>query len=156
MTTSSQTLPVRLYQSADRIMLAAPMPGLEPENISARVDGLRVTIHGEQRGPRQHDLELLLAEWTFGPYSREVTLVSPVNGALTNATYDNGVLVLSMPKARPGEPAEPADIRLERLASTRGERVGHAGREIQATTTGEHRRGKHDHLVGGAARAAGA
>src|SRR5581483_2013092 len=116
----------RLYETEDRLMLAVPMPGLEPEDILVVIDGTRVTIHGAERGPHQHERRLLITEWTIGPYHRELDLPGPVDGPLTNATYDNGVLVLSMPKARTGA-GTAAEIRLEPVEATRGEHVGHVG-----------------------------
>ena len=79
------------------------MPGLEPQDIAIIINGDRVTMRGASRGPRQEQPELLVSEWTIGPYYREVSLPQPVNGVLTNATYENGVLVLSMPTLEPGE-----------------------------------------------------
>jgi HSP20 family protein len=136
---AGQEPPVRVYQTRDRIMLAAPMPGLEPGNISVHITEDRVTIHGEERGPHQHDRDLLAAEWSIGPYHRIVTLPHPINGVLTNATYDNGVLVVTMPKMPPAQNGVPAQFRLEPIRATRGEHVGHVGRVIQPMTTGEHR-----------------
>lgn len=86
--------------------------------------------------------QLVLAEWAVGPYYREVSLPEPVNGALTNATYGNGDLVLSMPKAQAGD-ALAAEIRLEAVDSTRGEHVGHVGRAVNPTTTRAHRQASH-------------
>ncbi len=134
-----QAVPVRIYKTDGRIMLAAPMPGLEPENISVTLSGDRVTIQGEYRGPRQEERDLLAAEWTVGPYYREVTLPQPVNGQMTNATYGNGVLVLVMPIAASGQQPSHGEFQLEVIESTRGERVGHTGRAIHETTTAEHR-----------------
>lgn len=37
MKTEGQNVPVRIYQSDTHIMLAAPLPGLEPEDISASI-----------------------------------------------------------------------------------------------------------------------
>src|SRR5258706_10982733 len=91
------TVPVRMYTTDSRIMIAAPMPGLEPDDISVNVADAHVTIRGQERGPRQHERDLLLAEWTVGPYERQIELPRPVNGALANATYGNGVLVLALP-----------------------------------------------------------
>jgi HSP20 family protein len=139
-----QGLPVRVYQTRDRIMLAAPMPGLEPGNISVHISEDGVTIHGEERGPHQHERNLLLAEWSVGPYHRKVTLPHPVNGVLTNATYGNGVLVVAMPKMPPDQHGVSAQLRLEAIGATRGERVGHVGRVIQPMTTGEHRWKRHE------------
>jgi HSP20 family protein len=138
MSTAALIIPLRIYQTSDRIMVAAPMAGLEPGNICVTVAGDRLTIHGDERGPHQHELDLVLAEWAVGPYHREVVLPEPVNGALANATYGNGVLVLSLPKMEPGREPVSAEIRLEVVDATRGERVGHVGREIRPTTTEEH------------------
>ena len=62
---------------------------------------------------------MVLAEWTVGPYEREVELPRPVNGDLVNATYDNGVFVLSMPKATQGQRTVPAEFGLETVGDTR-------------------------------------
>jgi HSP20 family protein len=136
----SQPLPVRVYRSHHRIMVVAPMPGLEPPDISITVTGERVTIHGRERGPHQHDRDLILAQWAIGPYEGEVTLPEPVEGPLTNATYGNGVLVLAMPKVAPGQRGVAAEITLATLEATRGERVGHVSRAVRPTTTEEHLR----------------
>ena len=134
------TVPVRVYQSEGRIMVAAPLPGMEPADISVTVSGDAVTIRAARRGTRQEVRALTAAEWGFGSYRREVRLHPPVDSARTNATYGNGVLVLVLPKRRPGTPDEGAEIRLEAVAAARGQRVGHSGRDLHATTTHAHRR----------------
>lgn len=143
MTPVDQTVPVRVYRTADRMMVAVPMPGLEPSDIHVTVEADRVTIRGRQRGPRQDDREMVLAEWSVGPYHRELELVEPVAAELVNVTYDNGVLVLAMPTLQDGQPPSRAEIRLEPIESTRGEYVRHVGRDIKPTTTRQHRVGKH-------------
>jgi HSP20 family molecular chaperone IbpA len=143
MTPEIQTLPVRIYEAGVKIMVAAPVPGLAPEDIAVAIDGDRVRIRGAQRGPHQHDVRLAAAEWTVGPYDRELRLARPVSGALANVTLGNGVLVLVTPRVRPGEASAAAEIKLETIQSMRGERVGHVGRVPRPTTTAEHRWGKH-------------
>lgn len=131
-----QPVPIRLYQTENRIMLATPMPGLEPENITVEVNSERVVIRGELRGPGQYGRDIIVAEWTVGPYEREVQLPEPVSGRLTNATYGNGVLVLTMPKAVAGADNSGASFSLSQSAeATRGERVGHEGLHVTPTTT---------------------
>jgi HSP20 family protein len=130
-----QKIPVRIYDREKHIVLAAPLPGLEAENISVVVGGRRVVITGEERGPRQHGPDVLVSEWTIGPYYREISLEQPVQGALTNATYGNGVLVLSMPKAEQKDTATEANFTLHPITATRGEWVGHIGSEIHPTPT---------------------
>jgi HSP20 family protein len=125
-----QTIPVRISDSEDLMLLAAPMPGLEPQNITVSITDHVVQIKGEERGPRQHELDLKIAEWRIGPYFREVSLDQPVNGAMTNATYGNGVLVLSIPKAKNGKGSD-AEFQLKQIEPTRGERIGYTGSDIR-------------------------
>lgn len=134
-----QTIPVQIHQDDDLIVLAAPMPGLEPQDITVRIVADHVRIRGEYRGSRFDQSDIVMSEWTIGPYFREIVLEHSVNGALTNAAFGNGVLALSMPKLRPGERGEDIEFQLEVVEATKGQRVGHSGTEIRPTTTQEHR-----------------
>ena len=135
-----QTVPVQLHRTQGRLVLAAPMPGLEPQDISVSIRGDRVTIRGEYRGSLRDQPETVISEWTMGPYHREVSLPQPVSGELTNATYGNGVLVLAMPTLEPGVQEEDAtEFRLEADTGTRGQRVGHIGSEIEPAIPTENR-----------------
>jgi HSP20 family protein len=120
-----------MHQTHDLLVLAAPMPGLEPEDIMVTIRSDHLTICGEYRGSRHDQPEILLSEWTVGPYYREVILPQLVDGELTNATYGNGVLVLSMPKLAPGAQGSNAEFRLQAITDTRGQRVGHTGAHIE-------------------------
>lgn len=133
-----QRPPVRIYRTENQIGMAVPIAGLEPEDISVSVAGKRVTIRGRERGPRQHGMDLLSAEWTIGPYYREVVLPEAVDGQLANATYGNGVLVLTLPKTAAGHRSKRAEFTLEAIEATRGERVGHTGHDIRKATTSQH------------------
>jgi HSP20 family protein len=136
----AQSVPVQIHQSDAHIVLAAPMPGLEPQDISVVIAGDKVMIHGNYRGSRQEKDGVLVAEWTIGPYIREVVLPQPVNGPLTNATYGNGVLVLAMPKSQGESHDGPAEFQIEVIQATLGQRIGHTGSELRPITTEEHRR----------------
>jgi HSP20 family protein len=125
-------VPVRVYQSENRIMVAAPLPGLEPEDILVTVEGNRVTIDGERRGVRQDERDLLITEWEIGPYHRDLELPESVDGRTANASYGNGVLVLMLPKG--GQSGGKTEIRLEAIEPTVGMRVGHSGQ--QGATSG--------------------
>jgi len=120
-----QHVPVKVYRTDERLMVAAPMPGLEPENIVVEVtaDG-RLILHGELRGMLKEVKELLLDEWSAGVYHRELALAAPVNGRCANVTYGNGVLTVALPIS---ELTLPARLMLERMAPTHGERRGNAG-----------------------------
>src|SRR5437899_8399440 len=70
-----QQIPIKVYRTADRLMVAAPMPGLQPEDILVEVtDTGHVILQGEVRGLLKDVKELLLDEWTVGGYYRDVGL----------------------------------------------------------------------------------
>jgi HSP20 family protein len=133
----AQSIPLQIHQNDSHIVLAAPMPGLEPQDISIVIAGDKVTISGSYRGARQDKEDVLLAEWTVGPYVREIVLPQPVNGKLTNATYGNGVLVLAMPKTQ--QENDHAEFQIEVVQSTLGQRIGHTGSDLRPMTTEQHR-----------------
>ena len=134
-----QTVPVQLHQAQGLLVLAAPMPGLEPQDISVSIHHDRVTIRGDYRGSRHDQPETILSEWTMGPYHREVSLPQPVSGGLTNATYGNGVLVLVMPTLEPGVQEDVTEFQLEADTGTRGQRVGYKGSAIEPMIPTENR-----------------
>jgi HSP20 family protein len=142
MSPSAQSVPLQIHQTDALIVLAAPMPGLEPQDISVVIAGDKVTIQGSYRGSRQENEDTLVAEWTVGPYAREIILPQPVNGRLTNASYGNGVLVLAMPKMEEEREDGHAEFQIGVVQATLGQRVGHTGSELRPLTTEEHRHRK--------------
>lgn len=72
-----------------------------------------------------------------------VTVGSVQGLAALHHRDDNGILVLTMPKLREGQPIVQADITLQAIQATRGEHVGHVGRKGRPATTKEHRIAKH-------------
>lgn len=122
-----QGIPAKVYRTDERVMVAAPMPGLEPDNITVQVEsGPSLTLHGALRGTLKDDKEVLLDEWTPGPYHRELALPAEVDGERANMTYNNGVLVVVLPVA---EHTRTAQLTLDTVSPTQGERVGHTGHD---------------------------
>jgi HSP20 family protein len=121
-----QQIPVKMYRSAERITVAAPMPGLEPQDIAVdiRSDG-QLALHGEVRGLLKEEHDVLADEWNPGPYHREVELPSPVNGEMANVTYNNGIVVVALPRSAT---MHPAHLSLQHVSPTHGERAGNEGR----------------------------
>jgi HSP20 family protein len=120
-----QHVPVKVYRTDERMMVAAPLPGLEPENIVVEVTADNfLIIHGDVRAMLKEVKELLLDEWSAGIYHRELALATPVNAQCAKVTYGNGVLMVTLPIS---EQTLPARLKLERITPTHGERKGNAG-----------------------------
>jgi HSP20 family protein len=124
-TRKQQQIPVKVYRTDERLMVAAPMAGLEPEDIVVDVtaDG-RLVLHGDVRGLLKEVKELLQDEWSVGAYHRELTLPMPVNAMCANVTYGNGVLLVTLPIS---EQTLPAHLVIGRITPTHGERKGNVG-----------------------------
>lgn len=134
---SEQTrVPVKLYRTEDRIMVAAPMPGLEADDISVEITPHHhLILSGEVRGLLKGIKELIVDEWTVGGYYRDLELPVDVNGGEANVTYGNGVLVVALPVA---QQTTPARLRMQPFDVDRGERAGNAGHPPHPQTTAQH------------------
>jgi HSP20 family protein len=125
-----------MYSTEDRLMVAAPMPGLQPEDIQVEItDKALLVLHGQLRGTLKGVKDLLVAEWSVGDYHREIELPMSVDGKMTNVTYDNGVLVVAMPIS---EQLHSATLQLATTGRARGMHAGSTGSNIQPTSTAEH------------------
>lgn len=124
-----QFMPVKVYRTVDRLMVAAPMPGMEPEDIVVEVtqDG-RLVMHGELRGMLKDIKELLIDEWSVGHYHRELDLPDTVDGEHANVNYGNGVLVVTLPLSHR---TTPALLTMTKTGTARGERVGNIGHGLE-------------------------
>ncbi len=123
-----QQIPVKVYRSADRLMVAAPMPGLQPEDILVEVtaNGFLV-LQGDLRGLLKDIKELMLDEWSVGGYYRELPLPGAVDAVLANVTYGNGVVVVALPIS---DTLRPARLTLDKVGPDHGERAGNAGHSM--------------------------
>lgn len=126
---SGPAVPAKVYRTPLRVMVAIPMPGLEPEDIEVEITATN-TLHvmGRRHAELKGIKDQLLDEWTVGAYQRELGLPAPVDGALANVTYGNGVLVVVLPIT---DQVRPARLQLNVLSSTRGAHAGHMGKPIR-------------------------
>lgn len=144
--TGPQLVPVKVYESADRLMVAAPMPGLEPDDIAVEVTpGNQLIIYGSARGGFKGENFVHTDEWNPGPYRRELDLPCLVDGSAANLTYGNGVLVVVLPRS---ETTTAAHLGLHAIGPDHGERVGNAGHPIQRVTSAEHDATRHQRVGG--------
>lgn len=96
--TKVQQIPLKVYRTAERLTIAAPMAGIEPSDILVEItaDG-RVLLDGKVRAVLKDVKDLLVDEWSSGAYYRDYVLPNPVDGTQATATYGNGVLVVTFP-----------------------------------------------------------
>ena len=93
-----QWIPVNTFELPEGLMIFAPMPGLQPDDVELTVAGNILTLRG-RRTPGQEDRDYLVKEWDYGPYGRTMELPFPVDVDHIIATLDNGVLTVNLRKA---------------------------------------------------------
>jgi HSP20 family protein len=104
--TGYQSLPVNIWETKDAYHAAIMAPGIDEQSINVTVQEDTLTIEG--------DLKLQLPEgaktiWQeFGPtrFRRTMRLGAAVDSGQVQATYTNGVLFLTMPRAEHAKPRE--------------------------------------------------
>lgn len=102
---------VDIFESADRIVLRADLPGMEQGEIEVRVDDNTLTLRGDRRAPADARAEdFHRAERPHGPFVRSFSLPQNVDQAGIRAVQKNGVLEVQLPK-RPE--ARASSIRVE-------------------------------------------
>ena len=95
----SRLMPIDLSRDADRYVLNADLPGIDPASVDIDVDGQLLSIRAE-RAPRADDgMKLLARERSTGTFLRRFTLGQGVDTAGISASYDNGVLSVVIPVA---------------------------------------------------------
>jgi len=97
---TSQWVPrVDIKEEADRFLLFADIPGVDPQAIEVQMDRGLLTIKGERREERVHETERYSRiERRHGVFHRRFALPDSADPDGITASGHNGVLTLSIPK----------------------------------------------------------
>ena len=103
--------PVDIFEEPNEIRLVAEVPGVKPEDVTISVLGNLLTIKGtkdqvaEEKAEKVHRYER-----TYGAFERSFTMSASIDPNKIKATYNLGLLTITLPKA---ETAKPRLIRVE-------------------------------------------
>ena len=91
---------LELYEKNDRFIVRAELPGMKKEGINISVLGDTLTIKGERKAESEvKDEDYYRCELCYGRFSRSITLPAAVQPGKVEASYDNGILEIVLPKA---------------------------------------------------------
>ncbi len=94
------SMPIDMYETDDAIVVEAPISGARTEDIDVSILGNDLTIRAELKMERDIKEEnLIVSERRYGSVSRTVSLPVSVDSDQAKASYENGVLRLTLPKA---------------------------------------------------------
>ena len=86
---------IESFLREDQIVVRADLPGIDPKEIDLVVEGDRLTVRGERRDVHE-DKERLHKEVAYGRFERFVQLPAGVDPETVKATYQDGVLEITM------------------------------------------------------------
>lgn len=107
----SRVLPLDMYETKDRLVVKADLPGVEPNDIDVSMLGNTLTITGERKRETETKEEnFYQRELVSGVFQRQIELPQSVNVEGLKATYKNGILEISFQKR---EEAKPKQIKVD-------------------------------------------
>ena len=98
-------LPVDAYATESEFVLSANLPGIDPTQVEITFEGDELTIRGEFT-PAKAEATYLIQERLVGSFERKLTFNVPVDGDKIDASFDNGVLTLVVPKTESVRPKQ--------------------------------------------------
>ena len=104
--TTTAWLPlVDIFEEPDVIRLVAEVPGVRPEDVKISVEGSLLTIKGTKEQVTEEKAEKVHRyERTYGAFERTFTLSASIDANKIKATYNLGVLTITLPKAETAKP----------------------------------------------------
>jgi HSP20 family protein len=99
------TLPIDAYTTGDEIVVLATLPGVSPDEVNISIEGDTLTIEGEIPALLEN-VDYQFAERFHGKFRRTLRLNVPVDLNGIEATSENGVLTLTLPKAEEVKPKQ--------------------------------------------------
>jgi len=98
-----------LVETEDHYVLTADLPGLSQDDINLEFEGDVLTLSGERRSDHSDRREgFYRLERAAGSFSRSLTLPEGVDPEAVTATFDKGVLEVSIPKPEQRKPKKVA------------------------------------------------
>src|SRR5215203_7321409 len=107
-----------LVEADDHFVLKADLPGMAEEDVSIEVRDNALTISGERKAEHERrERGWYRVERSFGRFSRSLTLPEGVDPDAISASFDRGVLSVTIPKP---ERRKPRKIQIGTGAATNG------------------------------------
>ena len=103
--------PARVYaprcdirETAEALIVVADVPGVDRESVEITLDRGVLTLRAARTAEAHEGFQPLLIEYEPGSYERSFTLPDAIDQERVSATVANGVLTLTLPKAKSARP----------------------------------------------------
>ena len=103
-TTRQMVMPLDAYRHGDRFVVLVDLPGVDPASIDLSVEQNVLTISAERHWQAVEGDEVVANERRQGTFRRQLFLGDTLDTEHIEASYDNGVLTLTLPVAEQARP----------------------------------------------------
>jgi HSP20 family protein len=98
---------VDVHEDKDNLFVKAELPGLKKEDIGISLHNGYLALSGERKREEKHqDADLFRSERWVGHFHRSISLPCRVEAEKITATYNEGVLTVTLPKAEESKPKQ--------------------------------------------------
>lgn len=101
-------MPIDVYATDDNVVIVAAVPGMSPDDLDLSIQRNTITLSGKVHNVADSEdtqgATWYVHELTSGTYRRSLTLPFPVDADKADATFENGILRVVLPKAEASKP----------------------------------------------------
>ena len=95
-----------LYESGDHLVAVVELPGMRKEDIEISLHDGALTISGERKHESNNGETTQRSERYVGTFRRSIALPTRVDANKVSATYHDGILKVTLPKAEEAKPKQ--------------------------------------------------
>ncbi|MGZ8898892.1 MAG: Hsp20/alpha crystallin family protein [Limisphaerales bacterium] len=100
-----------VYEDSENLIVRAELPGMKKEDIEISLHENIITVCGERKNEKKYEgAKTSREERFFGRFTRSISLPKTVDGGRVKASYNEGLLTVTLPKA---EEAKPRQIQIK-------------------------------------------
>jgi len=93
-----------IYETDEALAVVMEMPGVEKSRLKVALENDVLRVDGQIDFVKYKDLEPVYAEYNVGHYARSFTLSNKIDQEKISAQLEDGVLTLTLPKAKQAQP----------------------------------------------------
>ncbi len=103
-------MPIDAFRSGDTFVVEFDLPGVTTDSIDLTVERNVLTVHAKRERHSPEAAELIVAERSYGTFSRQLFLGETLDVEHMSAHYTDGVLRIEIPVA---EQAKPRKVQIQ-------------------------------------------
>jgi HSP20 family protein len=99
-----RSMPMEAYRRGDQFFIHLDLPGVNPDDVDLTVERNVLSVRAERRSFWQEGDDVVVDETPQGTFSRQLFVGDNLDAGRLEASFDQGVLTLTIPVAEQAKP----------------------------------------------------